>query len=131
MSTCRSSGLAKQVVCSPQRAVASRPPGGWVGLSMSRNPSIQLDRYPTECRRSLHGRNFKVNAQSNARYRSTDHLKIFTRGQVWIEVAIKSVLQLLASLRSHCAPRLAWEIAYEKNLAPLGRVKLSAGTAQN
>lgn len=42
-----------------------------------------------------------------------------------------SVPQLLASLRCHCAPRLAWEIAYARSLAPLGRVKLSAGTAQN
>ena len=41
-----------------------------------------------------------------------------------------SVLQLLVSLHCHCVPRLAWEIVYARSLAPLGRVKLSAGTAQ-
>ena len=44
---------------------------------------------------------------------------------------MKSVLQLLASLKSHSAPRLSWEIAYARNQAQLGKVKLSAGTAQN
>lgn len=42
-----------------------------------------------------------------------------------------SVLQLLVNFRFHCAPRLTWEIACARNLAPLGRVKLSAGTAQS
>lgn len=44
---------------------------------------------------------------------------------------MKSALQPLANLNSHSALRLVWEIAYARNLAPLGKVKLSAGTAQN
>ena len=39
MSTCRNSDLAKQAVCGPQRAVASRPLNAWAGLGMSPEPA--------------------------------------------------------------------------------------------